>query len=53
MCPSRGRGCGGQQPPKWRSIVCEGETAPCQCEEGEPMDGSDQTIMLQNAVPFF
>jgi hypothetical protein len=35
--------------PKWRSVVCEGEMAPCRSEEVEPWDGSDQ-LLFQEAV---
>ena len=39
--------------PKWRPEVrMWGINGPCQSEEGEPQDGSDQTIMLQEAVSF-
>ena len=30
--------------PKWRPVVCEGETAQCRSEEGELWDGSDQLL---------
>ena len=32
--------------------VCEGETALCRSEEGEPLDGTDQTVIFQVAVSF-
>jgi len=38
--------------PLWRPVVCEGETARCSSEEGEPWDGGDQTFAFQAAVSF-
>jgi hypothetical protein len=32
--------------------ICEGESAVCRSEEGEPWDGRDQTIVFQVAVSF-
>ena len=48
-----GEGMSKQRRRLWRATTpqvevcskCEGETAPCQCEEGEPQDGSDQTYV--------
>ena len=38
--------------PKGRPEVCEGETALCRSEEGEPWDGRDQTLVFQVALSF-
>ena len=41
--------------PRWRSVVrlvCKGEMAPSRKEEEEPWDGSDLTIVFQEAVSF-
>jgi hypothetical protein len=53
-CPNRGTGCG-HNGPKWRPVVrqgCKGETALCRSKEGKPWDGSDLTIVFQEAVSF-
>ena len=41
--------------PRWRLVVrqvCNGEMVLCQEEEEEPWDGSDPTIVFQDAVSF-
>ena len=48
--PSRETGCGRQGPPSGGRSKCEGGTALCRSEEGEPLDGRDKTIVVQVVV---
>jgi hypothetical protein len=45
-------GCGWQRPAQRSRVLCVGDAALFWCEQGEPMDGGDQTVVCREAVSF-